>query len=624
MAATQYLNEHEAPEKEAKQAEESYEPTPEEKKVIKLANKILDKNKKHRSMYDRTWLEDYRMFRGKQWKEARPSYRHTEVLNLVFSSIQSTVPLQTDTRPRFEFIPREPSDQEVAEIMNVVCDSDWTNRKWASELLEVIYDSNTYGTGLSTTNGKPNEVSYASADPVYCFPDPEARDTAPGEEKRCWTFVYAEPRDVAWVKRMYPDKAKFIKPDIQDLMRNEKAQDEIRFRSPADRNMVMEGTTAGDPANKDLVLYSETWISPEACQDEFDEKEEPVLDAEGNPIVGEDGKAQSQFTQIARFPKGRKICMAGNVLLSAIDAPNPYDDGEIPFERYPNYVLSREFWGMSEVEQLKGPQRIVNKIFSFALDCMTLMGNPINLIPSTSGIDPDTIINRPGANWEYDGDSPPSRLEGVGLPPFIMQLYEKCLDVYQTISGSSDVSQGVDNSGVTAAKGILALQEAARTRIRQKARNLDEYLQSVGRHYKSRVFQFYSAPKIVRLTNNENANRYFRMHIETTEDGKRSLSVVPYNDQGQEMLDEAKQFQIAGDFDIKVSTGSSLPFAKAEKDEKLRKDFQLGLIDQEEVLKNSDYTDWQQVMQRMQQAAQAAAQAEAQAAVGAPAQAGVA
>ncbi len=603
-AASQILAEHQASDAPDKPSEETYEPTPEERAAIKLAMRLLHKAKKHRAGYDRTWLEDYRMFRGKQWKEFRPSYRHSEVLNLIFRAIQSMVPIQTDARPRFEFLPREPADQEVAEILNTVCDADWVSFNWALELLEVIYDSNIYGTGMSSTHGEPNKIAYESADPVYCYPDPEARDV----NKRCSFFCYAEPRDVHWIKRKWPDKAQYIKPDIQDLMKTEKTQDDIRFRSPADRNMVMEGSTTLDPTNKDLALVVEVWISPEACADEYDEKEEPAVDASGQPLLGPDGAPQSQFVQLAKYPNGRKICVCGNVLLE--DVANPYDDGEIPFERYPNYLLPREFWGISEVEQLKGPQRVVNKIFSFALDVMTLMGNPINLIPSTSGIDPDSLVNRPGANWEFDGEAPPTRLEGVNLQPFVLELMGKTQEIFDSIAGSQDVSRGINPTGVTAASAITSLQEAAQTRIRQKARNLDCYLQDVGRHYKSRVFQFYSAPKIVRLTANQDANKYFRMHIATADDGSKTLHVAELNGQGQENLDQSRQFQIIGDFDVKIGTGSSLPFAKAEKDDKLRKDFQLGLIDQEEVLKNSDYTDWQQVLQRMQQAAQAQAQAQ--------------
>lgn len=607
------LSEHQAPEREEKKQTETYEPSPEERKLIKKVYKLLDKAKKHRAMYDKDWLDYYRMFRGRQWKESRPSYRHSEVVNLIFRSIQGTVPIQVDTRPRYDFIPQEPGDREVAEILSVVAEADWMKHNSGEELLEVVYDSNFYGTGISRTDGKPGAITYASADPFYTYPAPEARNT----NKRCPYLVYAEPRDVGWIKRQHKDKAKYIKPDLTDLSKVVKAEDDIRFRSPADRNMVMEGTTPPDSANKDMALYIECFIGPEMCEDDFDEKEEPVKDHNGDPILDEAGAPKVEYVRMAKYPRGKKVTVCNNVLLAVEPG---YDDGEIPFERYPNYVMPREFWGMSEVEQLAGPQRVFNKLVSFVLDVLTLTGNPIWLIPSTSGIDPDTLTNRPGLNVEFDGDTPPTRQEGAQLQPFVLQMIDRMQEWFDSLSGNRDVTQGVNPSGVTAASAIASLQEAAYTRLRQKARNLDFYLQTAGQHYKSRVFQFYSVPQIVRLTAQDGAAKYFRMRIEDTPraDGTtgKKLHVMPYSDDGKEDIAAAREYEIRGDFDVRVATGSSLPFAKAEKEEKLKALFQLGIIDEEEVLKGSDYPNYQAVLQRVAEKKQAAAQAEAQAQAG--------
>lgn len=610
------LAEHQAPEKDAGQSPEQYAPTPEETKAIRLVDDCLGKAKKHRRMYDHKWLDFYRMFRGRQWKEQRPSYRHSEVLNFVFRSIQSTVPIQVDARPRFEYLPQEPADREVAEIVNEVAEADWIRHNWGEQLLEVVYDSNIYGTGCSEIEGEPNRINMESRDPVYCFPAPEARDT----NRSCPYFVYAEPKDIHWIKKKFPDKAKFLKADVAQLVTNERTQNDVRFRSPADRNQVMEGSTPTDPANKDLALYKVLYLTPDFCSDDFDEQEREVIDpATGNPKVNaETGAPEREYVQKAKYPRGRRIITCAGILLE--DGENPYDDGEIPFDRYVNYLMPREFWGMSEVEQLEGPQRIVNKIYSFILDAMTLMGNPIWMIPSGSGVDPDSLTNRPGLNVEFDGENPPVRQEGTQLQPYIMQMFDKVAEVFDSIAGSQDITRGVQPTGVTAASAISSLQEAAQTRIRQKARNLDFYLQGVGQKYLSRMFQFYSAPQIVRLTGNEGASRYFRMQVvdaeRTLEDGVtkvpgKRMKVTAYTDAGQEDLANSKEYEIKGKFDCRVVTGSSLPFARAEKEGKLQKLYELGIIDQEEVLKGSEFPNWEAVIDRMEAKKQAEAQAAA-------------
>ncbi len=585
----------------------NYEPSPDETKAIKLAQRLFERAKKHRGQYDEKWLDFYRMFRGKQWKEQRPSFRHSEVINLVFRTIQSLVPIQVDARPKFEFLPEEPQDVELADILNQISEAEWQKKNWAEQLLEVIYDSNIYGTGLSKMVVKENlgklDIVYESQDPFYSFPDPAAKDT----NKDCGYFVDAEPTDVRIIKRRYPDKKEFIKPDIQDLLRGSKTDfAPLKFRSPVDNKVIVEGSGSMDLVEKDQALLITVWIRPDYPEllDEFEEIQK------NDPETGAPG-----YEQHAKYPNGRKIVLCNGVLLE--DSPIGYDDNEIPFHRYVNYLLPREFWGISEVEQLEGPQKIFNKLISFVLDVMTLMGNPIWKVHGASGVDPENLTNRPGLVVEWDGDPAhePKREEGVQLQPYVLQVIDRMGEWFDSIAGAQDITRGVQPTGVTAASAISTLQEAAHTRIRQKARNLDFYLQNVGRQWLSRTLQFRTAPEMYRLTNNEGVSKYFKMHVEPypREDGTdgRRVIVQKYNEQG--MLDPEtglKTFELRGKFDVRVATGSSLPFAKAERDNKLFALFDRQIIDSEEVLKTSEYPNWQAVVQRMEQKKLLEAQAQ--------------
>lgn len=621
-AGSGIMDEH-APRNESKTSGEVYAPTPEERKAIKLVERTFTKNKRHRSLYDNRWIDFYHMFRGKQWKDQRPSYRHAEVINHIFKSIQSTVPIQVDARPRFEFLPEEPGDMELATILNEAAEAEWIGKGWSEQLLEVIYDSNIYSTGLSKmmynpeANHKAGDINYESLDPLYCYPDPDARDV----NKKCWSFIYAEPMDVSKVKRLYPNVKEYLKPDLSDLSQNSKTDiGQQRFRSPVDNLTILTETGSNDPLNKDKALLITCWLSPEACEDEFDEKDESQRDESTGEMI-------PKFVQVAKYPNGRKIVICNSVLCE--DVPNGYDDGEIPYQRYNNYILPREFWGISEVEQLEGPQKAFNKMVSFALDVMTLMGNPIWTVPSSSGVDTDNLTTRPGLVVEYDettSGAKPERHEGVGLQPYIMQMIDRMGQWFDSVSGSQDVTRGVNPTGVTAASAITSLQEAAQTRIRQKARNLDVYLQQVGSQWLSRTFQFRTAPQMFRLTSNEGVNKYFRMHVEkyditepdhatgqpmpTGEVGNR-VHIQPYLDNGMMDPEAARSYETRGKFDVRVTTGSSLPFAKAEKETKLLNLFDRQIIDAEEVLKGSDFPNYQMVLQRMEQKAAMAAQAQA-------------
>lgn len=582
-----------------------YQPTDDEKKQLKLVEKLFSKAKRYRSQYDSKWLDYYKMFRGKQWKDLRPTYRHSEVINLVFQTIQSQVPIITDVRPKFEFLPQEPSDYELSDILNQIAEADWAKYNWQNVLAEIIYDGYFYGTGISCMKYDPDMscIEFRSADPFYFFPDPDAEDV----NIKCDFVVSAEPMDLAKIKRKWPDKGKYVKADLVELLRGNKSDlGPMLYRNPTDQRTMVEGDgTNLDLGDKEKALVLTVYV-----------KSDEMVTDPVNPEDPSTAKLDIDPTQRKAFPNGKKIVVANNVLLDS--GPNPYDDGKWPYQRWPNYILPREFWGISEIENLEGPQKTFNKLISFALDVLTLMGNPIWIVDNTSDVDTENLFNRPGQVVEKAPGTDVHREPGVQLQPYVLEIVDKLKDWFDQIAGSNDVTRGLNPTGVTAASAISSLQNAAQTRIRQKSRNLDCYLQSAGQQYLSRVFQFYTSPQIFRITNNQGATNYFKFHVDHNAEGQIDSNgnpMKPYtanietlNEQGQSM--GITQYQTEANLDVRVTTGSSLPFSKSDKEQKLFALFDRGIIDAEEVLKNDDYPNYEAVLQRMQEKQQQAAQAQ--------------
>jgi hypothetical protein len=592
-----------------------YSPTPEEKKAIKLVNRLFEKAKKHREKYDTRWMDYYKMFRGKQWKEQRPSYRHSEVINMIFQHIQSVVPILSDARQRFEFLPEEPSDLEFARIMDQVAESDWVRGNWTYRLTEIIYDSHFYGTGLAEVcyDAKAKygagAVEFKSIDPMYAFPDPDAYDV----NERCGFFVYAEPMDVERLKKKWPEKAQYIKADLMDLMGEDKTDlGEIKYRSPVDSTLISSTGSNDFYKGQDKALEITCYI-----------KSDEVEEVENKSFDEATGEERVEYEQRLKYPNGRKIVLAGSVLV--FDSANPYEDGLFPYARLTNYIDPRSFWGISEIEVLESPQKTFNKLISFALDVLTLMGNPIWVLDSNSDVDGDNLMNRPGLIIEKAPGSEVRREEGVQLQPYVLQLIDRMREWFNEAGGSQDITRGVKPEGVTAASAISQLQEAAQTRIRQKSRNMDAFLQSSGQLYKNRKLQFTTAPEVVRVTNDQAATKYFKFHVENREQPDGSVQKVGIvrdyieNPETGQMSEspQAREFIMRGNLDVRVSTGSALPFAKDQKFNKARQMFLDGVIDEEEYLKAADYPNWEAVLQRVMDKRAQQAQAEA-AAKGAP------
>lgn len=590
-------------------AHDGYLPSPEEKATVDLVKKLYKKHKKHRQKFDGKWLDFYKMMRGKQWKEERPSYRHSAVINKIFQTIQSQVPMLSDSRPKLEFLPMDPEDRELGEILNMVCESDWESQNWLMILVEVLYDAHMYGTGLGQMSFDSKyaygqgAACFESASPFYSFPDPECGNV---NDKKSKSFIYAEPVDVDRLKAEHPDQAKFIKADLGQFIDAESLDPlaQSTYKSPVNSLATVEGSDSYEDTTKNKALKITAYI-----------KDDTVI-SELKQSANDDGSIKTEEIKKLKYPKGRRVVISGNVLLEDSELE---DDGKrIPFARLQNYAMPREFWGVSEVEQLEGPQVLYNKVFSFVLDVLTLMGNPIWIIDSNSGIDTDNVYNKPGMILEPLPNTRVERKEGVQLQPYVMQLLQVIGKEIQDISGATEVSRGIRPEGVTAAKAIEALQDTAQTRIRQKSRFLDAFLQEIGQLYKSIIFENYTAPRIFRLTNNQNAQNYFKFHVENqqmpTGENQKVAKVRAYVQapDGSFKADlEAKEYQVRSDFDVRVSTGSSLPFAKQERTQMALNLYDRKLLDPETVLKTVDFPNWESIVEKLKAAEEQAAMAEA-------------
>lgn len=603
-----YLSEHEAPNKDTAPGQ-GYKPEPDEEKAIELVEKLYSRAKKYRKRYDQKWIDYYKMFRGRQWKEVRPSYRHSEVINIIFQTIESMVPILTDSRPKLEFVPNLPEQFELADILGKVAENDWVRNNWLMVLTEIIFDAHFYGCGFSY-NGFDEKaelglgnICFESADPFHQFPDPDARDI---NEKRSKFYIVAEPVAISQLKKEYPDKAKYLTADVIDLTQGDKSDIyQVMFKSPVDSKLIVEGPSGYDAIQKDQAVKLVCYFK----DDQAEELEEDETDENGTPVLDDTGSPKKKFTQKLKYPNGRKIVVASGVLLE--DSALGFEDGKIPYSKLINYVLPREFWGMGEVEQLEGPQKQLNKIISYALDVLTLMGNPIWVVGTQANIDTDNLFNKPGLVVEADDITQVHREPGVQLQPFILELVDRYRNMMDGISGQVDVSRGATPADVTAGTAITALQEAQQTRLRLKSRNIDAFLQDFGKQYLSRVFQFYSVPRIVRVSGDENAEQFFHFHVEKLEQPDGTSKNIAHVTNYEAGIPMSKQYEITSDFDVRVSTGSALPFSKESKSNQSMKLFQLGVIDDEELLKNLDYPNFESVLQRVGQKKQQA-QAQAQ------------
>jgi len=171
---------------------------------------------------------------------------------------------------------------------------------------------------------------------------------------------------------------------------------------------------------------------------------------------------------------------------------------------------------------------------------------------------------------------------------------------------------------VTSGIALDSLQEAAQTRIRQKARNLEKFLNEIGTLYASRVLQFYNTPRLITINSEGEGLNIKQFKFQINEDPEnvdfyvaKVTEVVP-QDQAQAQEGQTKVFRTKGIFDVRATVGSNLPFAKRAKADTAMKLFQLGVLTPKRLLKDLDYPHADEIVGELekQQAAQAQAQAQ--------------
>jgi hypothetical protein len=581
--------------------------SPDEQKLVKYLMKKFWMWKKIRDKVSKPWINYHKLYRGQQWSGKRPKWKSSEIVNLIWQTVQSSAPLQTDVRPKFIFLPQSPDDLEFASLIEKVSDADWERWKWMRNVLEVLLDGYVIGTGISSMKYNFNALyglgapEMVSEEPFYIFPDPDGNDF--NDDKSEGMFK-AYPVTTSKLRQKYPQMAERIKPDTKDWLRDTKTciknNDFYDFYQSTTMDMPEEvtGNKTENEIPKTLVI--EWYGKPK-------EYEESVTNE-----IGEDGVERKRYVVRSKYPNGRYVVIANGIILE--DGPLPYDDGLIPFSKYVNYCDPRQFWGISEVEQLESPQRAFNKILSYAIDIMLYCSNPGWIISNDADVDTDNLTNQPGAVIEKSPSGTVERVQGAQLPPHFMQVLDRLVGWFNDVAGQSEFSRGEAPGGVTASSAIEQLIAASRTRIRQKQRNLDDYLQDSGRQYLNRILQYYTVPRVFRITGKDGTPYFMKMSIEKIADDRGdqvTAAVIQSYDKspnGQVIIGDPQRVFLRGELDIKVQAGSDLPFEAADKERKALALFDRQIIDAEEVLDQIQYPNKEKVLARIaeQQAAQAA------------------
>lgn len=529
----------------------SVEQVIEQKYRLKLMN-IYKEASIYKDTISKNWADYVTFLRGtSQWPARRPSYKVSALINFLVENIERKTALLTDAKPIPKVIPRSDQFQDTADVINDLISMIFEENSFGQASADLIDNAQVFGSGFMGTpfdksgdNGR-GVVNVASYDPRAAYFDPLVTKSCLLHEGEY--FILEDIWALEKAKDIYPKRADLFKADVGLS----------RYRSNTTKS------TWGSMVSRVFKTQSQEMTLSEIPRVYI--REFYIKDRSGN------------------FRKNcRKSVMIGEVI--ADDGDNPYNDGEFPVDMLTWHVDFNSGWGWGDVELLKNPQELSNKIMAIIMENITLMSNAIWVGDADALAKEDwkKLNNAPGTYVKKHPGRELRREPGVPLPEYVLTALDGVGVSAEKISGMVDVMRGIRTGQVSSGVGIESLQMMAQALIRLRARALETVYARVGRKLTSRIFQFYEPKRIFEILNARKTNRPVEAIV--------SELIKPISKRRKDAWT---------DIIFRIEPGSSLALAQTQKRIESMQLHKLGIIDDEAVLDDLEYPHRTKVLERV-------------------------
>ena len=613
------------------------------------------------------WTDD-------QVKALRSRSQEPLVVNVVYSAVEQAKAMLTANAPKFQSTARETSDSRVGRMFSDIMAYIWDNSNGNVELKQAIDDYYVKGMGVMMAYIDPDadfgsgEVKLKSIDPLEIFIDPSTKD--PFARDAAHIIIGKIISETALVE-FYPEFEDHIKECQETSYLNVTSESRYGLKSE-DVTLKRRQTGTSITGERELELFerytkikrpyykiydphsNEQKVLNESDYEEY--KAEPVVMvfADGQERIFTDSSNVNNYMKIAQQfgnkyhlmmdpMTGQTVPMAGeehegsipnstttldfmtkneliesesimvnDIEMTQINQIVSVGDKELfsvvlPIEEYPIVPFMNGFnrnpYPLSDVRLVKGLQEYINKIRSLIVAHASSSTNVKLLIPRGS-MDKANLE----AEWGKAGTAVIEYDPELGQPivagpvPLPNELYKNEADAkadIERILGIYAMMQGDMAAAPQTFKGTVALDEYGQRRIKSKRDDVEECINQLAKVIVGLTQFVYTDQKILRLMQPNNKP----VEVE--------INSPIYDDVGN-LIGKINDITI-GKYDVIVLSGSTLPSNRFARFEYYMQLFQAGLIDQLEVLKQTDVADMEGVLERSGQAKQMQGQIQAQA-----------
>ena len=630
---------------------------------VAKSEKLLDNYHEGRATWATQAMEDDEFRNNQQWKKAHKDVLAQRsqvpiVDNIIYPAVEQAKALLTANKPKFQSTGRDDSDGKVGRLFSDIMAYIWDISNGNVELKQVVDDYYVKGMGVMQTyvDGLSDfgrgDVKVKSIDPLDLYLDPNSKDPF-ARDSAC--MIVAKRVTDEQIKTVYP----FVADRVNEMMTcssnnrypstSRDGSEDQQVGPTEDDDGYYKHYEVIDRYEKVKLPYfhildsitGEENIMNEEGFNEFLEEPAVVMEtAQGVQHVTEDN-AVLELLQVYQSTGGVYHMMQDPQTGQPTMMPGEEHEGAIPgtttrltivtnaemieeevivlnrvmvdriqrilsiggllvdnlimdVDEYPIVPLmnrhNRNPYPMSDVRFVKPIQEYINKLTSLIIAHASSSTNTKLLIPRGS-MDRKQLEeewSRAGTGViEYDPELGQPIVAGpIPLPNELYKNKEDAKTSIYQILGIHPLSQGDPSAAPQTYKGTVAIDEYAQRRIKSKLDDIDEMLNQVARVVIQLIQQTYTDEKVVRLMKPDGR---------TTQ---ATLNKPVYDDFTGEIVGRVNDVTI-GKYDLIVVSGSTLPSNRWARFDYYMQLYQAGIIDQVEVLEQTEVADTEGVLERV-------------------------
>jgi len=597
------------------------------------------------------------------------------VVNVIYPAVEQAKAMLTANAPRFQSTGREGSDVKTGQIFSDLMSWVWENSKGNTELKEAIDDYYVKGMGCMIVYHDPQadfgkgDVFVKAIDPLDVYIDPSSQDPYSRDASN---IIVSKLYSEAQLISMYPGMEEIIRratevtvaPQTESLRHGLEDQvvskEEIsaqRILSKEDREIevIERYSKIKVPHYRvfDPQLNDEKILTIEEYQEYSQKIGYKVYNKEDQRVVTDDNEVETYkeiekeygtvfhlvinpVTQEQVMMQGEETPMAikgsttmieqktfaelmetGDLLVNEISLTRIKQvvsaGGELlfinglPVDDYPVVTImnthNRNPYPLSDVRMVKGLQSYINKIRSLIVAHASSSTNVKLLIPrgSMNKQQLEEEWGRAGtAVIEFDPELGQPIVAGpIPLPN---ELYKNEADAkadIERILGIYALMQGDPSAMPQTYKGTLAIDEYGQRRIKSKRDDIEEGINQLARLVVQLIQATYTSMKVLRLLQPNHKPKEIK------------INEPVYDNISGQFLGKLNDVTV-GKYDVLVVSGSTLPSNRYARFEYYMELYKSGIIDQIEVLKQTDVANVEDVLNRSSKMSQLTRQVEGQ------------